>query len=293
MQTRLNTTVMHSRTPKKAVRLFFLISMVLLTALIAQNINARALLYNVAREQAKNVFARRTDDWPEISGEYFTVRYRDEDAAYASLVLETAEDIYAPVTTSLGYYPTAKTLVVIYPDRERLNGSFGWSAQESAMGVYWAGVIRLLSPGAWIKESDPDHLAAVFRRDGPVAHEFAHLLLDYRTSGNYPRWFTEGVAQHQEFRLTGDIWAIESENPEYYSLAELSGAFDRLPNQGMAYYQSFLLVDYLIRQWGEDGLDEIIRELAAGSGIEKAIEAVTGFAYAEFELAWLDWASGK
>lgn len=293
MQTIVNSTAMHGRTRKNVARPACMLAVIILIAFAAQIVNARALLYNVAREQAKKAFMHHTGGLLQQESDHFTVRYQEGDAAYARLILETAENIYEPVGCGLGYHPAGKTLLVIYPDREELNGSFGWSSRESAMGVYWAGVIRLLSPGEWIKEGDPDRLAAIFLRYGPIAHEFSHLLLDCRTSGNYPRWFTEGIAQYQEYKLTGEIWAKPAGSPGYYSLDELAGDFDRLPDQNTAYYQSFLLVDYLAEQWGDDGLEEIIRGLAAGQRIDRAVEAVTGYTSPEFERHWLAWAVDK
>jgi len=291
MQTMLNPTVMHGRTQRNVARLAFWLTAIVFLTFALTTIDARAILYNVVREQTKKVFAYQTSGLLEQESEHFTVRYREADAAYAGLVLATAESIYKPVCADLGYNPAGKTLIVIYPDREELNGSFGWSSQASAMGVYWAGSIRLLSPDEWLKESDPELLAAAFRRHGPIAHEFAHLLLDYRTNGNYPRWFTEGIAQYQEYRLTGEVWAELKGDVDCYSLAELEAAFDGLPDQDLAYYQSFLLVEYLTEKYGADGLETIITALAAGQKLPRAIETVTGLTYPEFEQEWLKWSA--
>ena len=70
--------------------------------------------------------------------------------------------------------------MVVYPDTASLAGSIGWNRNESAMGVYWAGSIRILSPGEWIKG---DALEKQFKQEGPMVHEFTHLMVDEITKG--------------------------------------------------------------------------------------------------------------
>ncbi len=247
-----------------------------------------SLLYRLLREQAKNRYLSQLTHLSTQESEHFRLLYDPEDAAYSDLVLATAEAAYSQVGQDLRYTPPGKTVIVLYPDREELNASFGWPAQASAMGVYWAGVIRVLSPAEWIKAGDPDALAAQFAADGPMAHEFAHLVLDYRAGGNYPRWFTEGVAQYEEYKLTGKVWsqtpATQAAQP--YAWAELQGDFDRLPDERLAYYQSFRLVEYLVQQHGEDGLQRLIELLAEGYRFSWALSVVTGSA--DTGQQWID-----
>jgi len=54
------------------------------------------------------------------------------------------------------------------------------------MGVYWSGVIRILSPDEWLDEVPSRGREVLFSQQGPIAHEYIHLLVDYQTRGNYP-----------------------------------------------------------------------------------------------------------
>ena len=110
-----------------------------------------------------------------------------------------------PVNKRLGFNPQGKSLVLIYPTREALGKSFGWAADQSAMGVYWAGVIRVLSPMAWVESAVTSEVEKEFRSSGPMVHEYTHLVVDYITRGNYTRWLTEGVAQYVERDITGFV----------------------------------------------------------------------------------------
>ncbi len=65
-------------------------------------------------------------------------------------------------------------------------------------GSIWAGLIRVLSPRAWMGDTPVSQQQQVFQSQGPVADEYTHLLVDYKTGGNYTLWLTEGLAQYAE-----------------------------------------------------------------------------------------------
>lgn len=149
----------------------------------------------------------------------------------------------------------------------------------------------MLSPRAMTDSADPDEQARVFRETGPMVHELTHLILDYRTRGNYPRWFSEGLAQFEEYRLMGYLW-IEPESSldqPLYTLKQLQTDFESLPNQALAYRQSFLMVDFMVRAYGQAGLSKTIEELAKGSSFRRAMNNSTGTQLAQFEESWLEW----
>lgn len=252
---------------------------------------SRVTMYQVYRGYGKSRVLAGLDGYDSRTSERFEVFYTPDDADIAALILETAEAVYEPVVESVGYRPSGLVPLIIYPDRETFRDAFGWGAEESALGVYHAGTIRLLSPHAWIKSRTPEEQARAFQKLGPIAHELVHYLLDYMTQGNYPRWFTEGLAQRVEYHITGFLW-LEQEstlNQRRYTLRELESNFDRLANQPLAYRQSYLLVDYMAQTYGEEMLERLVQHLAAGEDFRTAIRKVTGVSLREISEDWEAW----
>ncbi len=252
----------------------------------------RCYCYGAVREIMRIYTVIGTWRMEKIVSEHFYVKFKPGDRAGAELALETAERFYRPVAEDFDFSFRARIPVIIYSSREELNKSFGWEAKENAIGVYWAGTIRVLSPEAWIGEKDPDRAEEIFIKSGPMVHEFAHLIVDYLAGGNYPRWFTEGVAQYEEYKLTGFEFenAAGSLKQTLYSMQELTRDFDSLPNQSLAYRESFAAVRYIVCFYGEEALTGLIKELRDGKDFNQGIQNVLGLDDAGFETLWQEWA---
>ena len=253
----------------------------------------KSIAYTAFRSLYKYGIGFQTRDWERLTGEHFEVRYLPGDAGIAKMVLETAERFVEPVNSRLDYVPKGRMLVLLYPDRESLGESFGWSANQSAMGVYWAGVIRVLSPSAWIENAAAVELAEEFRSTGPMVHEYTHLAVDYIARGNYPRWLTEGVAQYVERDVTGFIlWEpLVHHNEEWIPLEKLDSCFDNALSQSKAYRQSLAMLDCLVEKHGPDSFLRILRRLGQGANLNVAWKAETGKSLEEFQRDFLHWSS--
>ena len=84
----------------------------------------------------------------------------------------------------------------------------------------------LYNPKMCIRDRPSEERDAFFCQQGPIAHEYIHLLVDYQTRGNYPRWLTEGLAQFGERHLVG-VQAEEGVDlPLQFSLDELNKRFE-------------------------------------------------------------------
>lgn len=214
------------------------------------------------------------------SSEHFDLKYLPVDKEYVPMVAAVAEEARLSVSEVFGQNPPPRTTMIIYPDSASLAKSFGWNKNARAMGVYWGGTIRILSPAEWMPEPSRE----AFARQGPVYHEFAHLMVDEITGGNHSRWLTEGVAQYVEKKLTGFEFArpaAGSEGIVVYSLQSLDKDFDIL-DEGVAYWQSLKIVEYIVDTYGEPALFEILSHLGKGYYFDGAVEKTLGVDYEDF-----------
>lgn len=248
----------------------------------------REYVYVLFREIVRGQVILSTRNMDTISDQHFLIRYDPSDAVDARMILQTADKFYTPVTRDFGLQPGQRIPIIVYPTRASLNASFGWPASESAMGVYWAGVIRVLSPRAWVASEDPREIKETFESSGPVAHEMTHLVVDYITRGNVPRWLTEGLAQDEEHKLTG----FSFDSPQgslkqvLYPLADMDRDFDQLPNQALAYRESLSAVEYMKKVYGDQAVHNILRALGEGRDINQAMQSALGVNLKQFEQRW-------
>ncbi|WP_082788901.1 peptidase MA family metallohydrolase [Desulfolucanica intricata] len=284
----------HKSKKRRILKIIAALSFLLLTVFTRLPENIKVYGHSFFREVVKILSLLDTRNLASLESSHFIVKYPGAvDEADARLVLNTAEKFFSPVNNDLDFTTSKKIPIVIYSSKEKLNQFFGWPANESAMGVYWAGVIRVLSPKVWIEEEDKERQEDIFINSGPMAHEYTHFVVDYKTRGNYPRWFTEGLAQYEEFKLTGFRFTEPAGNlnQKLYSFDDLGKNFDYLPNQSLAYRQSFAAVKFLVDQYGETCVLEIINTLSRGKNIDYAIQNAAGMNMQTFEQEWLKWLS--
>lgn len=253
-----------------------LVVVVLLVFLLSRNAQA------IVRAFVGQEISWSTAEFNTVQTEHFTIKYLPVDESYVQSIGEVAEDAYNVVGGEFAYRPQTRTTIVVYPDSGSLANSFGWEKDQKAMGVYWAGSIRILSPQQWINE---DNWMEVFAGEGPIYHEFAHLLVDDMTQGNYSRWFTEGIAQYEEKKITGFEFKTpfsEEQQVHYYSFKELDHNFDGLDQQ-IAYWESLQAIEYMVEQYGPQSVYDIMKNLRDGDSIYRAIEKALGTEFDSFE----------
>jgi hypothetical protein len=240
-------------------------------------------VYRISRSIMRYEAFYSTRNFDELQGEHFIIRFQPQDREIAPLVLANAEASYTAVAKNWSYDSDRKDLIVIYPDDQQMKDSLNWPLEKSPMGAYQGGVVKVLSPYAWVPEGDYHQMEKIFAEWGPVAHELTHLAVDYQTNGNHQRWLTEGIAQYTELSLGGVLWTgSEDLAGKRYTLEELEKDFDALDDQSLAYLQSYYAVDYLMNTYGKETVSAILKDLGKGMPAEKAFAKNLGRSYEEF-----------
>lgn len=248
----------------------------------------RKTAYQVFRLGARVMLEHQTKDYAVLNSNNFLVKYTQEDQELAPVVLTLAEDYLQKTEAIMGIKHKARQIpLVLYQDEESLNKSFGWTGDRSTVGVYWAGVIRLVSPRGWTGNQGQNmaELAESFTKDGPLAHELTHLLVDEITGGNYPRWLTEGLAQYVEQQITGFLLVepVPENVVQLYSFAALDDEFDEQADQYLAYWQSMQAVRQLLDVYGQERMMMLLVSLGNGQDFSTAFAETYGLAFSDFE----------
>ena len=128
-----------------------------------------------------------------------------------------------------------------------------------------------------------------------VQHELCHLLLHHHINeDNLPRWLDEGICQWASDGLADILMdAKRTRLPAailsgtYFDLVKLAHRFPHDKNGLiLAYEQSKSVVEFMIRQYGPQGIRNLLDLLRQGVDIESAFENSFAIPFKKFEDQW-------
>jgi tetratricopeptide (TPR) repeat protein len=233
--------------------------------------NVLAFNYLKLRDQLAGYETRQTP--------HFTLRMRPEEMKVygdrVEAILGEARDRF------LGKYGVTlpgPTLVEIFAEQQDFAiRTFGELGGGGYLGVCFGTVITVNSPVS--------HASGNTNWEATLWHEFCHVVTLTATRNRMPRWLSEGISVHEE-RLRDPNWG-QSMTPEWRErilrpdgltpIAELSGAFRGAEKPGdlmFAYFQSSLVVDFLVETYGQARFRDLLARLAEGRGVNDALAAV-------------------
>ena len=201
-------------------------------------------------------------------------------------VLAELERAYDALDRRLGLRPPRKLDVVVY-DPAIFDAHFAGLFRFPAAGFY-GGVIRVRGDT---------------RLTGPLSrvlhHELVHAALDASMpSTALPGWLNEGLAEWFEARVSGKRHLSDREfaalahfrrEGALFSLAQLSApSFVRFgPDAaGLAYLQSYGMLNYLSRVSGERALRSLVEEMVRTRNLARAIQRAFRANLAELEAGF-------
>lgn len=234
--------------------------------------NVLAYNYTVLRDQL--------DKYDTLESEHFVIRMTQEDKnIYGDRVVEILEEAREVLCAKYDMELQEATLVQIFAEQQDFAiRTFGELGGAGYLGVCFGTVITMNSPGSG---------ASGFSNwEATLWHEFCHVVTLTATKNYMPRWLSEGISVYEEIQRN-PIWG-QHMTPQYRArildgermskVAELSSAFLNVQSGEdlmFAYYQSAMVVDFLISKYGQDAFNSILRELAKGTPINAAIAAYT------------------
>lgn len=212
------------------------------------------------------------------SGDFIVRMTSREAAVYGPRVLALLTRAHRQLSEKYGFQPFKPTTVEIFADqRDFAVRTFGVPDVPGYLGVCFGRVVTANSPA--VNVGTPVNWESV------LWHEFCHVITLQMTGNKMPRWLSEGISVYEE-RQANPAWGDQL-SPQYRDLilkgrmtpvSELSSAFLAPPTPQalqFAYYQSSLVVEYIIERHGLDSLKAILRAVGLGMDINGAIAANT------------------
>lgn len=214
-----------------------------------------------------------------VTNEHFVIRMSEHEAAlYGERALALLETARTRLTEKYGVELEAPTYIEIFPEQKDFAvRTFGMPHNPGFLGVCFGRVVTANSPAS--QGGNPSNWEAV------LWHEFAHVVTLQMTKNKMPRWLSEGISVYEELQAN-PAWG-QTMNPRYREMvlgedltpvSELSSVFMTAKSDlhvQFAYYQSALVVEYLVGKFGFDKLKAILRDLGEGADINDAIQKHT------------------
>lgn len=181
----------------------------------------------------------------------------------------------------------------VYPDHEDFAVRTMGMPGLGALGVTFGQVVAMDSPSGR-KPGD-------FNWGATIWHEMSHVFILTATNYRVPRWFTEGLAVHEEGqvypewanRLTPEVVAaIRDKKLLPVTQMDQGFIFPKYPDQVLvSYWQGGTICDYIAEKWGNDALLGMVKSFAALKSTPEAIQANLHVSPDEFNkdyVAWVD-----
>jgi tetratricopeptide (TPR) repeat protein len=234
----------------------------------ADEYNVLAFNLEILQEEIESFASIKSDD--------FIIRMPPEEAEiYGDRVLEILTEADQILGEKYGLTIEEPTLVEFYPNQQDFAiRSFGSLGGAGLLGVCFGSVVTMNSPGSVT--------AGKNNWEATLWHEYCHVITLTATKNKMPRWLSEGISVYEEVQREPN-WG-QKMSPTYREMilegealtmiSEMSQAFFQAESGQdimFAYYQSMLIVEFLVDNYGLEALRGILSDLGEGILINDAI----------------------
>jgi len=185
--------------------------------------------------------------------------------------------------------------VEVYPDHEDFAVRTLGMPGLGALGVTFGEVIAMDSPSAR-KPGD-------FNWGATLWHEMSHVFILTATNHRVPRWFTEGLAVHEEGehspewsdRITPDVLlAIRDKKLLPISQLDRGFVYPEYPSQVIvSYFQAGAICEFIKEKLGEDKLLAMVHSYAKRLTTPQVVEYNLGLRPEDFDQQFFTWIDHK
>ena len=245
--------------------------------------------FNVLTSNMLKVFDT-LETYSTLESEHFKVYMSGNDADILWPYLEPLlEEGWDTLTAKYGYEPEGPILIEVFENTADFAvRSVGLPDIGPLVGICFGKVITLISP---------DTLSANWQEI--VWHEFMHVITLQMTNNRMPRWLSEGISVWEERegrpywgRSQGLDLVRAAKEEKLLHVRDLNSGFSGARDNadlGFAYFQSYLVVDYITEEYGFSKLREFIDQYAIVKDESERFNEVFQLSLEEFNTGFQRW----
>lgn len=181
--------------------------------------------------------------------------------------------------------------IEVYPNHEDFAVRTMGMPGLGALGVTFGEVVAMDSPSAY-KPGD-------FNWGSTLWHEMSHVFILTATNHRVPRWFTEGLAVHEEGDRSPEwknraapevLLAIRDKKLLPIAALDRGFVYPRYPSQVIvSYFQAGTICDFIQQKWSSDKLLDMVHSFAQLKTTPEVIQQVLGLTPDQFDKQYLAW----
>ena len=245
--------------------------------------------FNVMTSNMLKVFDT-LETYETLESEHFKVHMSENDADILWPYMEPLlEESWDTLTAKYGFEPEGPILIEVFENSADFAvRSVGLPDIGPLVGICFGKVVTLISP---------DTLAANWQEI--VWHEFMHVITLQMTNNRMPRWLSEGISVWEE-REGRSYWGRSqgldlvraAKDEKLLHVKDLNSGFSGARDNadlGFAYFQSYLVVDYISAEYGFDKLLELIDQYAVVKDESDRFDEVFQLTLDQFDNGFRSW----
>ncbi len=225
-------------------------------------------------------------DWKSLVQGDITLYWYKGDQAFAAELMATAQAALVRLQEDTGAYLTQAIDFYIYASAEDLRASMINSSE-------WTGGVAFTRYNT-ISIGIASYNLAWGKR--AIIHELAHMVTHQMTFNPYsdlPTWLNEGLSMYAEGELEAlyqSVLRTAIAQGTLISVRGLSSPFSTFTTLSyQSYAQSYSLVDYLVSEYGQSKMFELLSTFKNGASNDGAFLSVYGFDLDGLNSLWRDY----
>lgn len=226
-------------------------------------------------------------------GDVIVKMHPDEAPVLKEYAVPLARDALKVLSAKYQFTPKGPILVEIFPVHDDFAvRNVGLPGMIGALGACFGRVVTMDSP----KAGPPGR----FAWQATLWHEISHVITLQMSQQRVPRWLTEGISVYEE-AVARPEWGRDMEVPfavaleqgKALKLTDLNAGFTSPETISLAYFQASVLVEHIVKTYGEAKLRTLLRSYGEGLEGDAALTKTLGTSMAQLQSSFDQHVDGR